>query len=88
MEEHASLVGLAYAKGAEMIVVDRIEGSRAIVEFEGEVIDIPASALPAGCGEGTILRFERLDDAAVLAEGQARIARLAAKTRLPDDVEL
>lgn len=81
-------MGLANVKGAVMIVVDRIEGSRALVEFDGEVIELPASALPAGCGEGSILRFERQDDEAVLAEGRARIARLAAKTRLPDDVEL
>jgi hypothetical protein len=88
MEEERRPVGLTNAKGAAMIVVDRIEGDRALVEFEGEVIEIPARALPAGCGEGSVLRFERQDDEALLAEGRARIARLSAKNDLPDDIEL
>lgn len=71
-----------------MIVVDRIEGTRALVEFDGEIIEVPLSALPPGCAEGTILRFAAVDDEAVLAEGRARIARMAARSRLPDDVEL
>lgn len=40
-----------------MIVVDRIEGTRAILEVDGETVEIPASALPEGAGEGAILRL-------------------------------
>lgn len=38
-----------------MIVIDRIENDRAIVEIGGEVIEIPCSELPNGSKEGDVL---------------------------------
>lgn len=38
-----------------MIVVDRIEGTRAILEVDGQIVEIPATALPEGAGEGSVL---------------------------------
>ena len=71
-----------------MIVVDRIEGTRAVLEVEGELVEVPAAALPAGSREGDVLAFVQQDAAAIRAEGQARLARLAARHALPDDIEL
>jgi hypothetical protein len=34
-------------------VVDRVEGTMAVVEIAGVLVDWPLSALPAGVGEGT-----------------------------------
>lgn len=71
-----------------MIVVDRIEGNRAVVEFDGELVEIPASALPAGTAEGAVLQLAPSgDEAALQAAAAARIERLAAKD-LPDDIQL
>lgn len=71
-----------------MIVVDRFENDRALVEFDGEVLELPRSCLPAQAREGSVLRLELADEAAILAEGKARLDRLSAATDLPDDVEL
>ena len=71
-----------------MIVVDRIEGSRAVVEFDGEMIEIPASALPPGAGEGAVLVFAQGDASSVLADAEARLARLKAKSPPGDVIDL
>ncbi|MCB9777877.1 MAG: DUF3006 domain-containing protein [Alphaproteobacteria bacterium] len=71
-----------------MIVVDRIEGARAVLEFDGEIVEVPASSLPAGACEGAVLSLSLSDDAAALAEARARQERLAAKHDLPDEIEL
>jgi len=61
-----------------MIVVDRIEGARAVLEFGGESLDVPLAALPAGVKEGDVLDLSvRAPDP---AEAEARLARLRAKT--------
>lgn len=72
-----------------MIVVDRIEGDRAILEIDGETVEIPRAALPPGAQEGSRLQLMALpEDADALAKAQARIQRLAARTKLPDDFQL
>lgn len=71
-----------------LIVVDRIEADRAILEVGGETVELPVSALPAGAGEGTVLAFVIQDAAALRADAQARLDRMAAASSLPDDVEL
>lgn len=71
-----------------MVVVDRIEGSRAIVEFDGEMIEIPASCLPAGAREGTILGLVEVHAPDVLAEAEARLARLRAAGPSDDEIDL
>lgn len=61
-----------------MIVVDRIEGTRAVLELGGETVDVPLAALPAGVKEGDVLELSvRTPDP---AEAQARLARLRART--------
>jgi hypothetical protein len=35
------------------VVVDRVEGTMAVVEIAGVLVDWPLSALPAGVSEGT-----------------------------------
>lgn len=59
-----------------MIVVDRIEGERAVLEIEGEMVVIPARALPTGVGEGAMLVFAQADERAVREHAEARLARL------------
>lgn len=61
-----------------MIVVDRIEGERAVLEMDGEVVDVPLSVLPAGVKEGDVLAVSV--QAADAATGEARLARLKSRT--------
>ncbi len=71
-----------------MIVLDRIEGSRAVLEIDGELVEIPASALPPGAREGATLRLLPSTDAdALLSAAADRIDRLTTPD-LPDDIEL
>ena len=65
-----------------MIVLDRIEGDRAILLVDGQTIDLPASVLPAGSKEGDVLRFAADPDAtaARLNDAEARLARLRARS--------
>ena len=47
------------AAGAPLWVVDRVEGgTAALVETGGTMCEIPASLLPAGCGEGAAVRLQ------------------------------
>ncbi|PJB47501.1 MAG: DUF3006 domain-containing protein, partial [Deltaproteobacteria bacterium CG_4_9_14_3_um_filter_63_12] len=39
------------------IVVDRIEGSVAVLEVGNEYVNFPVAALPKGAGEGAVLAF-------------------------------
>lgn len=73
-----------------MIVVDRIESNRAVLVFGTETVEVPASALPAGAGEGAVLCLVR-DEAAEATrrqEAQARLDRLKAADTLPDEIDL
>lgn len=65
-----------------MIVVDRLEGDRAVLEVDGELIDFPASALPPGTREGAVLvlRASPADTARRLDEARARLERLRQRT--------
>jgi hypothetical protein len=71
-----------------LIVVDRIEGDLAVLDVAGQTVELPRAALPAGAGEGTVLAFVIQDDAALRAQAQARLDRMAAASDLPDDIEL
>lgn len=70
------------------IAVDRIEGERAILDVGGELIEIPAAALPAGAVEGSRVRLApaepapEADDAA-----QARLERLRARSTSLDTID-
>jgi hypothetical protein len=76
------------AQGCTVIVVDRIEGDRAILEVDGDTIELPLSVLPPGAGEGTILTLvlcgEQGSD--LSKENEERLARLRAAD--PGDMEI
>ena len=71
-----------------MIVIDRIEGNRAVLEIDGEMIEISTNALPADCREGAVLSFTLCDDggADLQRENQERLERLRAQD--PGDMEI
>ncbi len=70
-----------------MIVVDRIEGHRAVLLVGDERLELPLSALPVGTREGDVLKLVANADArqASLAEAEDRLARL--KKRAPQGPE-
>jgi hypothetical protein len=57
------------------IAVDRIEGDRAILDVGGETVEIPASLLPEGAGEGSVLTLS-LAPAVERTAAEARLERL------------
>jgi hypothetical protein len=61
-----------------MIVIDRIEGKRAILEMNGEMVEIPSHILPSGSSEGAFLSLNLCDDAAadMQRDNEERLARL------------
>lgn len=71
-----------------MIVLDRIEGDRAIVEIGGEMIEIPCSELPNGSKEGDVLVFAVDADAVgnLKKDNEDRLKRL--RERDPGDMEI
>ncbi|RME23292.1 MAG: DUF3006 domain-containing protein [Deltaproteobacteria bacterium] len=70
------------------IAIDRIEGPRAILDVNGELIEVPTAVLPPGAVEGSLLTLQLADgSAATLDAAEARIRRLASPD-LPDDVQL
>lgn len=71
-----------------MIVVDRIEGQRAVVEFDGEIIEIPLSCLPDGVGEGAALCFVAVEATDARREAEERLARLRASSPPGDEFDL
>ena len=64
------------------VVVDRVEGEVAVLEFEGRTGEVPLALLPPGASEGWVLRWlvERDPDAEAsrLAESASRLAHLSA----------
>ena len=64
-----------------MIVIDRIEDSRAILEIDGEMVEVPASLLPEGSVEGAILSLILCDDAAadMQRDNEERLSHLRAQ---------
>lgn len=71
-----------------MIAIDRIVGDRAVIDINGELLEIAAAALPPESKEGDLLQLILADASAVKAEGDARRARLAARSALPDSIDL
>ena len=64
------------------VVVDRVEGEVAVLEFEGGTGEVPLALLPPGASEGWVLRWlvERDPDAEGerTRESANRMARLSA----------
>ena len=71
-----------------MIVLDRLEGNRAVLDIDGEKVEIPAAALPEGAREGAVLTLGLSTDTSRLSEAQARLERLRSRDVLPDEFEL
>ena len=71
-----------------MIVIDRIEGDRAVLEIDGEMVEVSLKVLPEDCREGAMLSFTLCDDdgAELQRENEERLARLRAQD--PGDMEI
>lgn len=59
-----------------MIVIDRFEGSWAVLEMDGEIFEIPRKLLPPEAQEGMCLRFEITLDDEAQREREAEIKRI------------
>lgn len=68
-----------------LLVLDRIEGERAILTFGDQQVDLPIFLLPEGAREGSVLCLaldeQGADEARLAAE--ARLARLRARDPNP-----
>ena len=71
-----------------MIIIDRIEGDRAVVEFGDVVVDLPRDLLPAGAVEGSALMLVLASADDRITDAEARLRRLKARGSSPDDVDL
>ena len=70
------------------IAVDRIEGDRAILDVGGELIEVPAAALPEGAVEGSRVRLETAEPAPEADDGaQKRLERLRARSASLDEID-
>jgi hypothetical protein len=57
-------------------IIDRFEGSWAVIEFDGTVFDFPRELLPAKAREGDVLRFSVTVDSAGTVKRRKRVQRL------------
>ena len=64
-----------------MIVLDRVEGERAILLVDGQMIEVPVAVLPPGAREGDVLRLVADAEAteARRTDAESRLARLRAR---------
>ena len=71
-----------------MIVIDRIEGTVAILEIEGSAVEISVGLLPEGTQEGSVLSFVLSDNQAteLQRDNEERLKRLRAQD--PGDMEI
>lgn len=71
-----------------MIVIDRIEGDIAVLVLGEHRVELPLAALPAGAHEGAVLRLvlDESEEARILAENEARLARLRARSPMKGGV--
>lgn len=73
------------------VIVDRIENGVAVLEAEGTPMDVPASWLPAGAREGSVLRVEVTGEGdssrvVFMLDPEARAAREAEIRELRDSI--
>ncbi len=59
-----------------MLIIDRFEEDRAVIEYEGGSFSLPRRFLPPGAREGDILRLNVVVDAEETARRRNRIKRL------------
>lgn len=68
-----------------MIVIDSLSDKIARLEFDGEMIEVPRSVVPADCKEGDILGFIKLDKSEVVKKGNDRLNRMRAMSNTNND---
>ena len=66
------------------IVVDRIEGSVAVLEVAGQIFEVPVQLLPPGVAEGAVLGLH-IESSARSTVSADRLARLQAESAIGDD---
>lgn len=71
-----------------MIVIDRFEGSRAVLEIDGERVEVPRTAIPVRAREGDALELLLADASGLLQAAEERLERLRARDSTADDIEL
>tara|TARA_B100000575_G_scaffold277199_1_gene263310 strand:- start:241 stop:462 length:222 start_codon:yes stop_codon:yes gene_type:complete len=71
-----------------MITIDRIEGSYAIIDVNGETVEVPLSLLPPNVAEGMALKLvlNNEDSSTLRRENEERLARLKAED--PGEMEI
>ena len=69
-------------------IVDKIENDIAIIECNGELLNIPLAFLPANIEEGDIivLQKEHSSKAESLRDAEDRLKRLKAKNPTPSNI--
>lgn len=74
-----------------MIILDRIEGDRAVLLIGNERVEVPASVLPEGCREGDVLKLASDPAAreALTKDAEDRLARLRERgPQGPESIDL
>ena len=74
-----------------MIVLDRIEGDRAVLLIGIERVEVPAAVLPEGCREGDVLKFvsDPAARASLTKDAEDRLVRLRKRgPQGPDSIDL
>ncbi len=67
-------------------VVDRFEGTIAVLLIEDEPFDVPRSSLPHGTHEGDYLKVE-MDDGAIISFERDQTTTEAAKKRIAEKLD-
>lgn len=69
-------------------VIDRITSGIAVIDCDGVTFEVPAGVLPAGAAEGTVLVVGLGSDQSLRDAAEARLARLKARSTVPDTFDL
>lgn len=67
------------------LTIDRIESDRAVLEWDGGVVELPRDLLPPGATEGAVLQLEIRLDSAASEEDRRRVADRRARLSADDD---
>lgn len=69
------------------IVIDRFEGSMAVLDVNGHAVNFPASALPEGAREGSVLTLalDAESEREIRERAEARLERLRARSGGDED---
>jgi hypothetical protein len=67
------------------LVLDRIEGDRAVLEFDGRAVELPLALLPSDVEEGDVLTMAVHRDEETTREAKAGLAARRARLSRDDD---